>query len=203
MRFKTRNHELSERLCFQKGQSTDWRTCICFLPQSKEGHCLFWYYETWQEIISVLRGLISVELPEGLQVIEAYLCDGCSSLPAAKIPSSVIKIGGGAFCRCHSLTSVNLPPELLEIGQYSFREYDSLETLHIPSKVSSLGGGTFLALLSILVMTSPSPLVGSFTPATVVVLWVTTHDFDLAAHLHHSFRAMITCSSQRSGESIE
>eukprot|EP00980_Cylindrotheca_fusiformis_P009027 scaffold1935_cov54-Cylindrotheca_fusiformis.AAC.1 len=87
--------------------------------------------------------LISVELPEGLQVIEEELFCYCESLRTVNIPSSVIKIGEGAFCGCGSLTSVDLPQGLLELGARSFTECWSIETLHIPSTVSSIGVCTF------------------------------------------------------------
>eukprot|EP00980_Cylindrotheca_fusiformis_P011617 scaffold2747_cov104-Cylindrotheca_fusiformis.AAC.7 len=88
-------------------------------------------------------GLISVELPEGLQVIEAELFVCCDSLATVNIPSSVIKIGEEAFFDCPSLASVDLPYGLLEIGDESFHRCDSLEALSIPSTVSSIGYGAF------------------------------------------------------------
>eukprot|EP00980_Cylindrotheca_fusiformis_P016127 scaffold4790_cov98-Cylindrotheca_fusiformis.AAC.11 len=89
------------------------------------------------------RSLISVELPEGLQVIEQQLFVVCESLSIVKIPSSVIEIGERAFDGCSSLTSVDLPPGLLEIGELAFRSCDSMESLHIPSTVSSIRKGAF------------------------------------------------------------
>eukprot|EP00980_Cylindrotheca_fusiformis_P029839 scaffold23925_cov157-Cylindrotheca_fusiformis.AAC.2 len=87
-------------------------------------------------------GLISVEFPEGLQVIERWLAS-CESLTTVKIPSSVIKIGESAFYRCRSITSLDLPHRLLEIGESSFEQCSSLETLRIPSTVSSIGMRAF------------------------------------------------------------
>eukprot|EP00980_Cylindrotheca_fusiformis_P020349 scaffold7354_cov93-Cylindrotheca_fusiformis.AAC.2 len=89
------------------------------------------------------EGLISVELPEGLQVIESSLFADCESLTTVSIPSSVIRIGGQAFNRCHSLSSVHLLCGLEEIGIRSFYECASLEALHIPSTVSSIGCDAF------------------------------------------------------------
>eukprot|EP00980_Cylindrotheca_fusiformis_P018754 scaffold6247_cov104-Cylindrotheca_fusiformis.AAC.4 len=88
-------------------------------------------------------GLISAELPEGLQVIEPRLFYNCRSLTTVKIPSSVIKIDDGAFEECSSLTSFRLPHGLLEIGESSFRECEAIETLHIPNTVSKIVGGAF------------------------------------------------------------
>eukprot|EP00980_Cylindrotheca_fusiformis_P009283 scaffold2032_cov122-Cylindrotheca_fusiformis.AAC.5 len=88
-------------------------------------------------------GLISVELPEGLQVITALLFGYCESLTTVNIPSSVIKIGKGAFQRCSSLTLVDLPHGLLEIGKCAFEGCCSIEALHIPPTVSTIGEMAF------------------------------------------------------------
>eukprot|EP00980_Cylindrotheca_fusiformis_P005501 scaffold1170_cov122-Cylindrotheca_fusiformis.AAC.9 len=88
-------------------------------------------------------GLISVELPNGLLVIESNLFWGCMALTTVKIPSSVIKIGNHAFAGCQSLISFELSHGLLEIGERSFQYCDSIETLQIPSTVSSIGNNAF------------------------------------------------------------
>eukprot|EP00980_Cylindrotheca_fusiformis_P011424 scaffold2647_cov75-Cylindrotheca_fusiformis.AAC.3 len=88
------------------------------------------------------EGLLSVELPEGLRVIEEWTFCACRSLNTVKFPSSMIKIRDHAFNGCRSLTSVELPHGLLEIG-CSFEACDSILTLHIPSTVSSIGDRAF------------------------------------------------------------
>eukprot|EP00980_Cylindrotheca_fusiformis_P025303 scaffold13471_cov105-Cylindrotheca_fusiformis.AAC.1 len=89
-------------------------------------------------------GLISVELPEGLQVIEPRLFFECESLITIKIPSTVIKICDDAFDGCSSLTLIDgLPPGLVEIGGWAFRSCHSIETLRIPTTVSSIQMGAF------------------------------------------------------------
>eukprot|EP00980_Cylindrotheca_fusiformis_P017040 scaffold5221_cov88-Cylindrotheca_fusiformis.AAC.7 len=95
-------------------------------------------------IFSECKGLLSVELPEGLQVIESLLFDGCESLTAVKIPSSVIRIGNYAFHECGSLASLELPHGLQEIREGSFLWCNSIETLRIPASLSSLGDRAFL-----------------------------------------------------------
>eukprot|EP00980_Cylindrotheca_fusiformis_P025733 scaffold14555_cov100-Cylindrotheca_fusiformis.AAC.1 len=88
-------------------------------------------------------GLFSVELPEGLQVIEPNLFACCNALPTVKIPSSVIKIGAYAFHSCSNLTSADLPHGLLEIEEGSFQDCRSIRTLRIPCTVSSIGESAF------------------------------------------------------------
>eukprot|EP00980_Cylindrotheca_fusiformis_P022531 scaffold9413_cov70-Cylindrotheca_fusiformis.AAC.2 len=88
--------------------------------------------------------LLSVVLPEGLEVIETCFFWGCSSLESVKIPPSVIKIEKEAFNNCPNLSSVDLPPcGLLKIGNRSFYRCRSLETLHVPSTVDSIGNEAF------------------------------------------------------------
>eukprot|EP00980_Cylindrotheca_fusiformis_P007495 scaffold1555_cov108-Cylindrotheca_fusiformis.AAC.1 len=88
-------------------------------------------------------GLISVELPEGLQVIEEYLFNGCQSLPTIKIPSSVIEIGNGVFLYCSGLISVELPEGLQVIKASMFYGCKSLPTIKIPSSVIEIGDEAF------------------------------------------------------------
>jgi hypothetical protein len=83
--------------------------------------------------------LVSVDLPEGLQVIGMAWFYQCTSLTTVNVPSSVIKIQGGAFQQCTSLASLDLPEGLQSIGPRSFSGCESLATLHIPSTVGKIG----------------------------------------------------------------
>eukprot|EP00980_Cylindrotheca_fusiformis_P005997 scaffold1284_cov108-Cylindrotheca_fusiformis.AAC.11 len=94
-------------------------------------------------------GLLSIELPEGLQVIETSSFGTLISLTMVKIPSSVIKIGSYNFFACRSLRSVDLPHGLLEIEDNNFWRCDSIETLHIPATVSSIGKSTFASCIGL------------------------------------------------------
>eukprot|EP00980_Cylindrotheca_fusiformis_P004779 scaffold1025_cov102-Cylindrotheca_fusiformis.AAC.6 len=104
------------------------------------------------------KGLIFVELPEGLQEIESRLFLGCESLTTVKIPSSVIKIGDSAFNGCRSLTSFDLPHGLLHIAGASFCGCRSIETLRIPVTVTSIGESAFGYCTSLKYITLPPTL---------------------------------------------
>eukprot|EP00980_Cylindrotheca_fusiformis_P017036 scaffold5221_cov88-Cylindrotheca_fusiformis.AAC.3 len=95
-------------------------------------------------VFQMCRGLLSVELPEGLQVITPALFANCFGLKTVNIPSTVIKIDRCAFDRCRSLPSVDLPHGLLEIGEKSFSGCVSIETIRIPTTVSSIGEEAFM-----------------------------------------------------------
>jgi hypothetical protein len=57
---------------------------------------------------------------EGLQRIEDYAFDGCSSLQILTLPVGLESIGNYAFSGCGSLQTLNLPKNLISIGINSF-----------------------------------------------------------------------------------
>eukprot|EP00980_Cylindrotheca_fusiformis_P023787 scaffold10986_cov91-Cylindrotheca_fusiformis.AAC.1 len=110
------------------GSCTSLRKVIICSASTKLGRGVFQF----------CRGLISVELPDGLRVIAGDLFWDCDSLATVKIPSSVDEIGVRAFNGCRSLTSVDL------IGK-NRQEFDSSieNLLHIPAAVYSIGKWAF------------------------------------------------------------
>eukprot|EP00980_Cylindrotheca_fusiformis_P011040 scaffold2535_cov126-Cylindrotheca_fusiformis.AAC.2 len=107
-------------------------------------------------VFSYCKGLVSVEFPEGLQVIEPSMFWACLSLSAFKIPSSVIKIGGYAFYGCDRLTLLfGLPNGLRDIGEFAFTSCRSFETLHVPATVSTIGENAFADCVSLKRITLP------------------------------------------------
>eukprot|EP00980_Cylindrotheca_fusiformis_P005835 scaffold1228_cov119-Cylindrotheca_fusiformis.AAC.2 len=96
-----------------------------------------------EAVFANCRGLMSVELPEGLRVIEISLFSGCSSLTTVQIPSSVTQIRKHAFSGCPSLSFFDLPYGLLEIGESSFSGCETIKTLHIPATVTTIGARAF------------------------------------------------------------
>ena len=67
---------------------------------------------------------------------------GNSDLERVVIPSTVTKIGKGAFHQCYRLREVILPPDLTEIGDYTFAE-SGLNSIVIPQKVKTIGQSAF------------------------------------------------------------
>jgi hypothetical protein len=108
---------------------------------------------------SYCYGLVSVDLPEGLQVIGTYWFCGCKSLTTVNVPSSVIEIQDSAFERCTSLASLDLPEGLQSIGPRSFSNCESLASRHIPSTVCKMGHGVFEDCAGLRSMTLPSSVV--------------------------------------------
>ena len=75
-----------------------------------------------------------IDLPDGLQKIEAEAFSGCFALTELKLPASVNSISTGAFSGCASLARVWLPEGLGAYGEHIFsacpvlRRVDGLES---------------------------------------------------------------------------
>ena len=80
--------------------------------------------------------------PSSLQKIGDGAFRGCTSLVSIDIPDSVTEIGNRAFECCYSLNKISLPSSLMEIGEYAF-EYCNLEELNLPSSLHKIGKGAF------------------------------------------------------------
>jgi hypothetical protein len=102
--------------------------------------------------------LISVELPEGLQVIGESWFTACTSLVTVNVPSSVKEIQSSAFGDCISLASLDLPEGLQSIGYGSFLGCESLTSLRIPSTVNKMGCDAFSYCLGLRYVILPETL---------------------------------------------
>lgn len=67
-----------------------------------------------------------INLPEGLEFIEAYTFNNCNLQDTVTIPSTVIQIKEGAFQNCTKLAAVVLPKNLEEIKENAFSNCRSL-----------------------------------------------------------------------------
>ena len=70
----------------------------------------FWYCDE----------LTAVNLPDGLECVEAKAFQGCKNLQYVSMPDSVIEIGDAAFEGCEKLEDINIPADLLYIGGSAF-----------------------------------------------------------------------------------
>eukprot|EP00980_Cylindrotheca_fusiformis_P025962 scaffold14995_cov92-Cylindrotheca_fusiformis.AAC.4 len=73
------------------------------------------------------RGLSSVELPEGLEVIQTRLFAHCKSLTTLRIPTSVKQIGDCAFCGS-GMISIDLPQGLKMEGICKLQRFKACRT---------------------------------------------------------------------------
>ena len=85
--------------------------------------------------------LTSVELSEGLEIIENGMFTNCASLTAITIPQSVKNIVDTAFYGS-GLTSVTLPDGLTKIGDRAFYG-TKISSVSIPESVETIGKNAF------------------------------------------------------------
>jgi hypothetical protein len=85
---------------------------------------------------------------------------GAMALTSVTLPSSLKRIGKGAFAACNQLTSVTLPATLDSIGDYAFAACSALETVTLPASVVKVGRGAFMrcTALTTLQVQQPSRL---------------------------------------------
>lgn len=93
-----------------KGGDVSIPATIDNLPVYDIGADAFWYRDD----------VTAVNLPAGLERIEARAFQNCKNLSVLYIPDSVIEIGDAAFENCEKLTSINIPASLLYVGGSAF-----------------------------------------------------------------------------------
>lgn len=87
--------------------------------------------------------MISLSLPDSVQLIGKYAFCGCTKLQFVILPASLREIGSGAFQECIRLRSVSFGGELRYIGDSAFYECRSLERIAIPAGVNLIGKAAF------------------------------------------------------------
>ncbi|MDD3195446.1 MAG: leucine-rich repeat protein [Paludibacter sp.] len=83
------------------------------------------------------NNLVSLTLPEGLEVIGNSSLAQCESLPSVVVPSTVNSIEDWAFYGCFALESINFPEGMTTITEHTFQQ-SGLKSVVLPSTVTSL-----------------------------------------------------------------
>lgn len=83
----------------------------------------------------------NIVIPEGITGINSSAFSG-APINSVSIPSTVTKIGDGAFKNCSSLKTVTIADGVEEIGEYSFQG-TAITEITIPASVGTIGGGSF------------------------------------------------------------
>ncbi len=92
------------------------------------------YNQPWERFS---KEIVNVSLSEGLTNIGQNTCNGDVNLKEIKLPSTVTKIGSGAFWGT-AITTIDLPAGLTEIGSEAFYECKELTEVSVPSGVTEL-----------------------------------------------------------------
>ncbi len=94
--------------------------------------------------------VVQVTLPEGLLEIGDYTFLRCTSLETVNFPTTLERIGEGAFdgCICMSADLI-FAPGLKSIGQYAFGMCYGVKTASIPGTVQEIGSCAFEACVNL------------------------------------------------------
>ena len=113
-----------------------------------------------------MKGVTSLTIPEGVEIIDFYMCRGCTGLKSVSLPSTLKSIGDGVFTSCESLGEVVIPDSVEAMGRDVFwgckgmtnvvfsrnvklldtmtcYNCDSLKEITIPEGVLSIGVSAF------------------------------------------------------------
>ncbi len=94
-----------------------------------------------------------VRIPEGVEVIEDFVFEDCSSLKRITIPNSVTSIGNHAFYGCSSLTNIIIPNRVASIKSRTFYNCRNLKRITIPNSVTSIGNHAFYGCRNLISIT--------------------------------------------------
>ena len=89
--------------------------------------------------------MLSIDLPDTIEMIGDYAFSSCDSLTSAIVPDSVTEIGKNAFSKCYNLASITIPESVTKIGEKAFSYCSKLTSITIPESVTEIGRNSFLS----------------------------------------------------------
>ena len=95
------------------------------------------------QIYYVPKEVVSIDIPNGVTVIDDYMFSDCLYLESVTIPDSVKEIGYAAFENCVSLKSVMIPDSVTTIQASAFRGCTSLESVKLPKNLDQISYAAF------------------------------------------------------------
>lgn len=102
-------------------------------------------------------GVVSLQLPNTVKVIEEGAFWNCSMLKAIELPESLEMIGDEAFYSCQELTAIAIPGKAF-VGNSAFCHCSRLQSVSIAEGVTSIGHGAFAECTNLTSITFPSTL---------------------------------------------
>ena len=108
---------------------------------------------------TLIRGCITTIIPSSVSKIGEGAFYGCLDLKDIKIPESVSVIGKDAFLKCLSLREIVIPNSVTQIGSRAFQACESLHSIYIPESVTQIGHSILANCKSLI----SAHLYGSFT----------------------------------------
>lgn len=101
--------------------------------------------------------MLSINLPNELNTIGDYAFFGCMSMGDIEIPEGIFIIREGTFAGC-GFEHVSLPQSLLAISEFSFMACMNLTEINIPDEVFIMGAACFLGCLNLTTIHLPADL---------------------------------------------
>ena len=92
---------------------------------------------------NIADGVLSVELPNGLQEIGDNAFYSCKCLTDIIIPDSVCRISKAAFNACKGLERIIIPDRVCELGEDVFKYCDNLRSVVLGKQVPYIPKGAF------------------------------------------------------------
>ena len=90
-----------------------------------------------------------VNLPEGVEEINAQAFADCAMVTEIKLPSTLKKIGSLAFLGCESLTTITIPSNINTIGKNIFENCKKLSTVNLNDGLEKIDDEAFLGCISL------------------------------------------------------
>lgn len=98
----------------------------------------------------------SYTIPSSVTKIGSGAFGNCTDLTSITIPNSVNTIGSKAFERCTGLTSITIPNSVTSIEKNAFIDCSGLTSITIPSSVTTIAEGAFANCTGLTSITIPN-----------------------------------------------
>lgn len=89
------------------------------------------------------KGLISVQIPEGVREIREGAFFKCAKLKRVVLPSTLQKIGKYAFSACKRIEKIEIPDGVTVIGENAFYSCSGLKRVLLPNTLQKINSGAF------------------------------------------------------------
>lgn len=94
-------------------------------------------------VFSHCTNLVSISLPDSLEVIGDNAFSGCSSLRSITLPPKLTSIHESVFWGCAGLTEIVIPEGVTHIEDSAFNSCTNLYAVTIPASVTTIGESAF------------------------------------------------------------
>ncbi len=88
-------------------------------------------------------GLVSVNVPSKVKIIDRAVFFGCQNLTSVVLPNGITSIGNYAFYACRGLKSIVIPDSVESIGNSAFNGCEGLESVVIGKKLAVINDQAF------------------------------------------------------------